>query len=373
LAQLKDNFKKELLTMKITKTCLFKSGNNGYLLYRIPALITLPGNRIIAFCEGRIHGPPQKPTWNDSGKIHTVIRISDDGGKTFGKLKVVAQDGENTVQNPCPVYDRDTGIIWLFLCWNDGNTDALEIYNTNGKRHVLLTRSDDRGETWSEPIDMTAELSRDNWPGYGTGPCHGLQMTNGRLVIPCWHVVYPLVNNDRFQSSGVHTLYSDDHGKTWHINADVNAHPTVGEPSIAEAKEGFLYVNMRRSPSGEKSRSIAYSSDGGATWGPVKADATLPDPMCQGSVINGLEAGKHGFFPLYFTNAADPGKRRNLTLRISYDGGQTWPESQVVEEGFSGYSDLAILENGSLACLYEAGGKEQKPYSELVFATLDMK
>ena len=34
---------------------VFKSGADGYNCYRIPSMITLPGGRIFAFAEGRLH------------------------------------------------------------------------------------------------------------------------------------------------------------------------------------------------------------------------------------------------------------------------------------------------------------------------------
>ena len=49
-------------------------------------------------------------------------------------------------------------------------------------------------------------------------------------------------------------------------------------------------------------------------------------------------------------------RRENLTLRMSYDEGLTWPVKKVLEPGISGYSDLAILPDGSILCLYEKGG-----------------
>jgi sialidase-1 len=40
---------------------------------------------------------------------------------------------------------------------------------------------------------------------------------------------------------------------------------------------------------------------------------------------------------------------------MSMDDGRTWPVSRVLEEGPSGYSDLAVVPGGSLLCLYENG------------------
>ena len=60
-----------------------------------------------------------------------------------------------------------------------------------------------------------------------------------------------------------------------------------------------------------------------------------------------------------------------LTVRLSYDEGKTWPVSKLLYEGKSAYSCLAVLPDGTIACLYERG---EGRYSEnLYFArfTLD--
>jgi sialidase-1 len=43
-----------------------------------------------------------------------------------------------------------------------------------------------------------------------------------------------------------------------------------------------------------------------------------------------------------------------MTIRMSEDGGKTWPVSKVLYEGSSAYSDLAIAADQTILCLYEA-------------------
>ena len=344
------------------RTVLFRAGDYGYDNFRIPAILALPENRILAICEGR-------SAMSDTGRIHIVARISRDNGKTFDSKFLVARDGENTVGNPCPVFDKETGIIWLFLTWNAGSTNEHEIIHNNGKRRVLLTRSEDLGETWTPPEDMTSSLSKSNWTWYATGPCHGLQMKSGRLIVPCDHIVWPLIENEVSRTYSSHIIYSDDHGKTWRIGGDLN--PTTNECCVAEAKDGLLYMTVRRIP-GNGLRGFSTSDDSGLTWTQVM-DTDIPDPVCQGSVIAGSAAGKNGFCPLYLANSSDKKERRNLTLRTSGDGGKTWQIKKVIEEGFSAYSDLALLDDRHLACFFEAGGNSQKPYAEIALEIIDIK
>ena len=81
-------------------------------LYRIPALAVTQNGTLLAFAEARRNDA------SDHGNIDTVLRRSEDAGKTWGPELIVADDGDNTMGNPCPVVDQDTGRIWLHLSWN---------------------------------------------------------------------------------------------------------------------------------------------------------------------------------------------------------------------------------------------------------------
>jgi sialidase-1 len=59
-----------------------------------------------------------------------------------------------------------------------------------------------------------------------------------------------------------------------------------------------------------------------------------------------------------------------MTVRISKDNGKTWPQKKLLYEGPSAYSNLAVLQNGNLVCLYEAG--MEKPYEGIVFEEIKM-
>lgn len=59
-----------------------------------------------------------------------------------------------------------------------------------------------------------------------------------------------------------------------------------------------------------------------------------------------------------------------MTVRASFDEGETWPASRVLHEGPSGYSDLAVLAHGQIACLYEAGSAS--PYESIRFCSFPL-
>ena len=71
-----------------------------------------------------------------------------------------------------------------------------------------------------------------------------------------------------------------------------------------------------------------------------------------------------------FSNPASPTDRIDLTVRLSYDSGKTWPVSRLLNAGRSAYSNLAILPDGTIACLYERG--KSIPYETITFARFTM-
>ena len=62
---------------------------------------------------------------------------------------------------------------------------------------------------------------------------------------------------------------------------------------------------------------------------------------------------------------AERGDRVDMTVRISRDGGASWPDRRLLHEGPAAYSCLAVLPGGDIACLYEAGA--DLAYDHIVF------
>ena len=113
------------------ETTVFKAGDEGYHTYRIPALVVTKQGTLLAICEGRKTGR------GDHGDLDLVLKRSTDGGKTWGKLELIYEEGgveKVTIGNPCPVVDQTTGVIWL-------------PFNRDNDR-VLMTSSSDDGKTW---------------------------------------------------------------------------------------------------------------------------------------------------------------------------------------------------------------------------------
>ncbi|TDG00785.1 sialidase family protein [Paenibacillus piri] len=334
----------------VKQTELFKSGQDGYHTFRIPSLLVTNKGTVLAFCEARKNGG------GDAGDIDVVLRRSFDNGKTWEPFEIIADDGTNTIGNPCPVQDRETGTIWLVLCRNAEDGHEKDILAGKAAREVLVIKSDDDGATWSDLRDITADVKLPGWTWYAAGPCHAVQLKSGRLLVPCNHAVL----NPETGGSGpytAHVIYSDDHGASWSIGGIVGEY--TNECAAAELPDGSVYINMR-SYRGENKRAYAWSRDGGLTWSDIVLDDALTEPVCQGSV---LEDGLGG---ILFSNPASKA-REKLTVQISTDGCRTWSVQQVLHDGPAAYSDLALADSGNtVLCLYECG--EARPYEQIKLA-----
>jgi len=339
---------------------VFTAGEEGYACYRIPAIVTTLEGTLLAFAEAR------RKNCGDAGDIDLVLKRSTNGGKTWSAMQVVWDDAGNTCGNPAPVVDRKTGKIVLLSTWNLGEDHEPQIIDGSSKdtRRIFVLNSTDDGASWSSPREITAQVKLPNWTWYATGPVNGIQMRSrpyrGRLVISCDHIE---AGTKKYFS---HAILSDDGGKTWQLGGTT---PTdqVNECSVAELPGGMLMLNMR-SYNGLRIRQVATSSDGGQSWSALSGDSTLVEPVCQGSLLWYDKKGRKPF--LAFSNPSSQKSRSQMTVRISYDQGLTWPVKMLVHEGPSAYSNLAILPNGDLACYYEGGSKS--PYEQILFKVVSV-
>jgi sialidase-1 len=273
----------------------------------------------------------------------------------------VADAAGDTFGNPCPVIDRASGTILLLLTKSPGEKTEAQIIDgpSAASTTVWLCRSQDDGATWSPPTEITTQAKRRTWTWYGTGPGVGLTLASGRLFVPSYHA------EAETKIYKAHSLFSDDHGTTWQIGADVADHTT--EPQAAVRADGTLVINCR-SVGKQGFRTIATSSDGGVTWSAAALDKTLTDPSCQGSLL-ALSGGRERSRWL-FSNPPGP-LRRDLTVRLSYDEGKTWEHRRILEPIGSEYSCLCRLAGGEVGILYERNpGQIYAPH--VTFARFDL-
>lgn len=351
-----------LLEKGATVQHLFKSGMENYHTFRIPAMEVSNEGTILAFTDARVGAA------HDAGDIDIVLKRSEDGGKTWGEMILVFDEGRNTAGNVTPVVDRHTGTIFVFSTWNLGDDRERQIVQGSSKdtRRIFVTQSTDDGLTWSPAKEITQDVKRSDWTWYATGPCHGIQIQQGkykgRLVIPCDHIER---DSKKYYS---HAIYSDNHGQSWQLGGRTPV-DKVNECTVAELEGGKLILNMRSYDSNVRARKTSISDDGGLTWSELRTDSTLVEPICQAS-MHRYSFAAEGKNRLLFLNPANSEMRSNLTIRLSDDDGRSWTKSKVICKGPAAYSDVIRLPNGNIACLYEAGYLH--PYEGIVYCEIPL-
>lgn len=322
---------------------LFEVPMEGYQSYRIPAIVATPKGAVLAFTSAR-------RAVSDWAAIDIVMRRSLDG-KTWQPRRVIAGDGTSTTDNPTPIVDRG-GVIHF-------------LYQVNYVR-LFYMRSGDDGVTFTRPVDITAAIDQYrpeyDWNVAAPGPGHAIQLRNGRLLVPIW-----LSKGGRkHRPSVISTIYSDDEGKTWKRGGIVPAAlPNMSEHVAVELADGRVMLNIRSEHPGHR-RAVAYSPDGIHEWTKPELHPDLYDPICMASLLRLTARPAQARNRLLFANPDSRANtrqlrawggrpRENVTLRLSYDEGRTWPVSRILEPGRGGYTDLTIGPDGTMHCLYERG------------------
>lgn len=343
------------------KQNLFEARQNGYWIYRIPSLAVTKNNVVLATCEAR----PGRGGDYDFNDI--LMRRSTDGGKTFGpvvKLVDHTTYGAGPASNMVMIPDTETGRLTAVFC--------------HDYARVFTMHSDDDGATFSDPEEITGvfeEFRADYpWRVCATGPGHGLQLRNGRMIIPVWlsdGSGTEMAGHRGHRPSLVTLIYSDDRGLSWKRGAIVCRHgdPLAGETLVnpsetlaVELTDGRVLFNMR-SESRNHRRLTAVSPDGVSGWSGFRWEEALLEPICMAALERLNWPTKDNPGRLIFVNpdtlertlttwACD---RKRVTVKLSEDDGRTWCASRVLEEGPSGYSDLGVLPGGECLCLYENG------------------
>jgi sialidase-1 len=330
---------------------VFTNGQEGYPVFRIPALITTRRGTLLAFAEGRVH-------LRDHAENDIVLKRSSDGGRTWNPLQIIHEDGSNSLGNPTVVVIRETGrVLLMYQRYAKGFDEHKAEPGLDGPRicRTFTQHSDDDGATWSKPVEVTAQVKRPTEvTSTATGPGIGIQLARGKHT---GRILMPF-NQGPYGRWKVYAAFSDDGGQSWRYGdtAPESAAGYANEVQFIELNDGSVMLNARNQGGGLKQRKISVSRNGGQTWSTTQHDATLIEPVCQASLLRHPENSDPAKDVFLFSNPATQTGRTNGTIRLSRDEGKTWPSSRVLYAGGFAYSCLASLPDGAVGCLFERDG-----------------
>lgn len=326
------------------KTTLWTANENNILAHFVYGLTVTDKGTILAFAEARISES------KDDGAHHIVLKRSTDKGNSFSPstILVKSEDGQSWT-NPTVVQDGKTKEIFLFYALN----------HQNASTQVFYISSKDDGLTWSAATEITSvfDANKQGWTFHLPGPGHGIQWKDKRLIVPVWHrrsISFAAPE----RAYGVNCIYSDDHGKTWKVGEDAPVGQFNESQIVAKANGDILLIGRTLAGQEGSFQAKVVSKDKGITWSfPVNYDKNLTGSVCDIGLV------RYSTKPniILVSQPADLKKRRDLTIRLSKDEGKTWPVSKLLQEGSATYSDLAVLPDKSIICLYGHGGGKHMP------------
>lgn len=339
------------------QTMLFNPWDDGSEFYRIPALIALTSDktgkkgRLVSVTDRRF-----QYNWDLPNHIDLVLRKSDDNGQTWSRPQTIAGYYKDDQHNQGPNYGYgDAALVETangrIVCMMAADHQYQSSTSEQPIR-MYFTASDDAGETWTTPKEITSILYESVFQG-APSPLQGVFVTSGKGLCLSHQTGKNQGLNGRILFSMVckflsgpyqnYILYSDDEGETWKISA-TTAYVGGDEAKLVEESDGTVLLSTRRS--GE--RGFNRSLDGGNTWGEQYTQPAIWGTSCNADMLIYDDN-------LYFHTILNAQDRRNLTLYASTDRGKTWPYKRVINQLPAAYSTLVKCADGHLGIYYEDG------------------
>jgi N-acetylneuraminate epimerase len=302
--------------LDITRMELWKNGERAVASYRIPGVISTQRGSVLAYCEARHSG-------SDWGDIRLEMRRSTDGGLNWSPAQPMAEAPGPLLRNPVLGTKATALPITTYnnpVAISDDPNIVHFIYCVEYQR-CFHQRSEDDGLTWSAPLEITdsafAAFRKDfDWKVIATGPGHGLRLRSGRLVVPVW--LSAGTGSSHHGNSVSASIYSDDHGKSWHAGALLaNNSPEardLNETSAAELADGSVLFNSRNHNATQR-RLLSTSRDGATNWTTPAPAAELWETICFGSMLRYSEPRPAQLLP---TLSRRPAPARGLHARGPY-------------------------------------------------------
>lgn len=347
---------------------IFNAGFDGSVAYRIPAITTSKKTgTVVAAIDKRW------TTSADTGINDTVIRRSEDNGKTWGPVIPVIDmpDADAYTIDPEIVTDNDPnsphyGRIYILVDLNRNGTslwgavDGTGYTNIDGKDYQIL--EDKEGNAYTIREGGIVYDSEGNPTEYRVETeAEAPYKMQGALYKDGTHIgsIYKNAELTMIDTVYLWMTYSDDDGKTWArpkdltpmVKADWMSFFGVGPGAGVQLRNGehkgrlvftMYCIKHGMNSSGFSSYNV-YSDDHGETW--HRGGSPNPDPSTSTRELNEscIVELDNGHLIQFMKNST-----ANVATAVSQDGGATWSEVSYQEGIREVYCEMAVLHYGDL-------------------------
>ncbi len=296
------------------------SDAGGYAAF--PDVCRLQNGEILCvFYSGYGHVSLPNTEWPKGGRIMAIR--SGDEGKTWSAPTVIL-DTTRDDRDPSVAQLQDGSLLCNWFTYEGEKSGQRGI-------RVLLSRSIDKGVTWSTPEPL--KLAIPYWVACST-PVR--QLADGSLILGLYHE--SVDGNTAFGS----TVKSYDGGKTWTDFRTIDENSGIrldAETDVIQLKDGTLFAALR---GGKVNMHYSLSADGGLTWSPVK------------------DIGFKGHCPYLLRHSSGTillGLRLpGTSVYWTADEAKTWQGPLQVDTRIGAYPSLLEAHNGEILFVYYEEG-----------------
>ena len=300
--------------------------------------------------------PEAAAAFDEQGRLKLAQSGSSDysyylGAFENGRAQIFGADGnaveDYTVDEYFNLYQGDVEVSNLFF-----SDSPYQVVKTS---YLYLTKSTDKGATWSAPTLINVKADDEQF--YGVGPGTGIVTSDGTILFSAY------VWNGGESSQRSSFIYSTDNGQTWKRTTNATGSTWSSENQLVELNDGTIRMFFRNGSSQICYVDATGNADVGYSWGSIVQTGVSNNSNCQISAlkysrtINGKEAillscptESSGLF-----GSRSAGKI--FVGLVNDDGTMDFNSfsSTAVTDGTFQYSCLTELNDGSVGLLYENG------------------
>lgn len=246
-----------------------------------------------------------------------ILRVSKDGGRTFGADRFLCTCQGVDAQNDPQIEVAREGTV--YAAWLNDFVPG-----------VVFSKSGDHGKSWTDPITLKTPAIE-----FGDKPALAISPT-GRDVYVAWN------------ASDSYISVSHDFGTTFgtpiKTNTDTRYWFAYSGSVASDGSVIFSETTYTQDSIGPVRVEVVRSTDGGKHWHEVLIDTVEQQPPCVSdgcpiefygpSALMAMDAT--GRLVLMYQGASVPSGPQRVYVRRSTDGGRTWSKRTDIEGGPSG-------------------------------------